>query len=98
MTKYTDDFFDGKRSWSFIKDKVLEGYMAPYIAKVARIGQRIVLIDGYAGPGIFEDGKIGSPIIMCRAAERYASCAKLEQYMPYTGFCPVQERTDRRIK
>lgn len=73
MTKYTDDFFNGKRSWSFIKDKVLEGYMAPYIAKVARIGQRIVLIDGYAGPGIFEDGKIGSPIIMCRAAERYAS-------------------------
>src|SRR5260370_29127779 len=46
--------------------------MSPYIAKVNTLGRPILLIDGYAGPGVFEDGKPGSPMIMCQAAERYA--------------------------
>lgn len=68
---YADTFFEGKRPWSVIKDNVLRGYLEPYLAKVNRVGQRILLVDAFAGPGIFEDGTEGSPIIMCRtAAER----------------------------
>lgn len=66
------DFFKGKRPWSVIKDQVLGDYMTPYLAKVNRLGQQILLIDGYAGPGRFEDGKAGSPLIICQAAERSA--------------------------
>jgi hypothetical protein len=65
----TDDFFTGKRSWSHIKDRVLQSYMTPYLTKVKRLGRKIVLIDGYAGPGIFEDSSAGSPIVICQAAE-----------------------------
>lgn len=72
MSEADEDFFEGKRPWSIIKDQVLESYMSPYIAKVNRLGSPILLIDGYAGPGVFGDGKPGSPLIMCHAAEKYA--------------------------
>jgi three-Cys-motif partner protein len=72
MGESSDDFFEGKRLWSKIKDEVLENYMTPYLAKVNTRGQPILLIDGYAGPGIFEDGAHGSPLIMCEKAEEWA--------------------------
>src|SRR5260370_18327214 len=72
MGESSDDFFEGKRLWSKIKDEILEKYIAPYLAKVNTRGQPILLIDGYAGPGIFEDGSRGSPIILCEKAEKLA--------------------------
>lgn len=68
----SDDFFEGKRDWSKIKDEILKKYMVPYLAKVNKRGQPILLIDGYAGPGIFDDKSYGSPIIMCEKAEEKA--------------------------
>jgi three-Cys-motif partner protein len=71
-----DDFFSSKRPWSRIKDAILGSYMSPYIAKLARLGgnqsRRILIIDAFAGPGKFDDGTPGSPLIICQAAERYA--------------------------
>lgn len=72
MSENSDNFFEGKRPWSKIKDEVLDNYMDPYLAKVNRRGQPILLLDGYAGPGIFADNSRGSPIIMCEKAERRA--------------------------
>ena len=72
MSENDDDFFVGKRPWSIIKDQVLGSYMSPYLAKVNRLGRPILLIDGYAGPGVFGDRKPGSPLLMCQAAEKYA--------------------------
>ena len=72
MVESSDEFFEGKRPWSKIKDEVLEKYMTPYLAKVNTRGQPILLIDGYAGPGVFEDDELGSPLIMCDKAEERA--------------------------
>ncbi len=72
MTDQDDDFFAGKRPWSKIKDKVLGSYMKPYIAKAVKRGKPLLLIDGYAGPGVFGDGTAGSPMLMCQAAEQNA--------------------------
>lgn len=72
MSKHTDDFFEGKRQWSLIKDQVLKNYMNPYITKVNKLGKPILLIDGYAGPGTFDDGSPGSPLIICQTAEKLA--------------------------
>ena len=72
MVESSDEFFEGKRPWSKIKDEVLEKYMTPYLAKVNTRGQPILLIDGYAGPGVFEDDTLGSPLIMCEKAEERA--------------------------
>ena len=70
-----DTFFKGKCPWSKIKDAVLKDYLPPYLRKVAKLGRRIILIDAFAGPGIFESEKgeerLGSPLIICRAVERH---------------------------
>lgn len=68
-----NDFFSGKRPWSTIKDAILGSYMSPYFAKVSRLPERILIIDAFAGPGTFDDGSAGSPLIICQAAERYAA-------------------------
>jgi three-Cys-motif partner protein len=65
-------FFAGKRPWSRIKDRILGTYMVPYLRKVSHLGKTILLIDCFAGPGSFEDGTDGSPLIMCKAADRNA--------------------------
>ena len=72
MSIRENDFFLGKRPWSLLKDQVLKDYMTPYLAKVAKLSRPILLIDGFAGPGEFEDETLGSPLIMCGAAEQYA--------------------------
>jgi three-Cys-motif partner protein len=64
------NFFARKRPWSTIKDQVLASYLPPYFAKVARLGKPILLVDAFAGAGMFQDGALGSPLLMCREAER----------------------------
>jgi three-Cys-motif partner protein len=71
MKEIDTTFFQGKRPWSKIKDKVLRGYMPAYLNKIKELGRPILLIDGYAGPGIFSDGGTGSPLIMCESAEQH---------------------------
>ena len=72
MSKYDDNFFEGKRPWSHIKDEILFSYIPAYINKVKGLRRPIVLIDGYAGPGVFDDQQKGSPLVICSAAEKFA--------------------------
>ncbi len=71
MSSETDNFFEGKRPWSKIKDRIFSSYMHVYLAKINHRGDPIILIDAFAGPGVFDDGSPGSPFIMCSAAEKY---------------------------
>ncbi len=73
ITNIDDDFFEGKRPWSKIKDRVLGGYLVPYLKKVQYLGKEIILVDCFAGPGKFEDGEIGSPLMICQIAEKNAT-------------------------
>jgi len=69
----TDDFFSAKRPWSRIKDAILGSYMSPYFAKLSKNPHHnFLIIDAFAGPGSFDDGSPGSPLIICEAAEKYA--------------------------
>jgi len=71
-TSSEDEFFQTKRVWSKkIKDRVLASYLVPYLSKVATLHQKIILVDAFAGPGHFEDGTKGSPLILCDAADQY---------------------------
>lgn len=57
-------FFKEKRQWSKYKDFILDCYLTPYIAKVKNLKRPILIIDCCAGPGKFEDGTEGSPMII----------------------------------
>lgn len=63
MSKKNDDFFKEKKPWSEVKDELLGCYLKPYIQKVLFTRKPIVYVDCFAGKGVFEDGKAGSPMI-----------------------------------
>lgn len=67
------DFFKEKRTWSVVKDKILGWYLIPYLNKVKNLGRLIVIVDGFAGPGLYEDGSDGSPLIICKVIENLKS-------------------------
>jgi hypothetical protein len=67
------EFFDRKREWSERKDRVLSSYLPPYVQKVAHgLRRPVCVVDGFAGPGQFKDGKPGSPLIIRRTLEEAA--------------------------
>lgn len=77
--KAGNDFFEFKRPWSRYKDSILDYYLSPYLAKVARIGKPILIVDCFAGPGRFRSGEDGSPrIIANRAREAAARGAQVQ--------------------
>ena len=65
------NFFEKKRHWSKYKDAILEYYLEPYIAKVKKLRKPVVIIDCCAGPGAFDDGNRGSPLIIADAVSRW---------------------------
>ena len=93
-----DDFFEGKRPWSVIKDQVLKDYMSPYLAKIKNLKKPILLVDGYAGPGVFDDRQPGSPLIMCQAAAKATPGTYRAFFInkpPETGECSSEGWVER---
>lgn len=66
--KADNSFFDEKKPWSKRKDLILHYYLEPYLPKVWTLKCPILLVDGFAGPGKFGDGNLGSPLIICQRA------------------------------
>jgi len=60
----TKNFFKEKKSWSVVKDRVLDYYLQPYISKVLKTGKPIIICDCFAGKGKFDDGESGSPLLI----------------------------------
>ena len=69
--KAGQEFFRQKPEWSKYKHLILDYYLKPYLAHVNRLKAPILLVDLFAGPGIYGDGSYGSPIILAEAASRY---------------------------
>ncbi len=60
----TSSFFQTKKRWSIYKDKLLENYLPLYLSKILATGKDTLFIDGFAGKGCFDDGTVGSPVII----------------------------------
>ena len=67
--KADEEFFREKREWSKRKDFILRYYLPAYLPKLATQRRPICVVDAFAGPGQFEDGEPGSPLIICTALE-----------------------------
>src|SRR5262245_22593314 len=63
MAKNNSDFFKVKKIWSEIKDSLLGYYLKPYFQKIISTRRPSLYIDCFAGKGLFDDGKPGSPVI-----------------------------------
>lgn len=62
-----DEFFRAKRPWSNVKDAIVGNYIACYLKTVQNLRRRILIVDGFSGPGRFGDDTPGSPLIICNA-------------------------------
>ncbi len=70
------DFFQSKKPWSRYKDMILAHYLTPYLFKVSSLGKPVVVVDCFAGPGRFEDGTDGSPLLISKAVRQIAEKGK----------------------
>jgi len=73
----SSDFFQSKKPWSPYKDMILAYYLTPYLPKVCSLGKPVVVVDCFAGPGRFEDGTDGSPLIIAKAVHQIAEKGKV---------------------
>lgn len=76
MAKDNKDFFKAKNSWSEIKDRLLGWYLRPYFQKLLTSRKPICYVDCFAGQGMFEDGKPGSPVIALQVRDECMSNMK----------------------
>ena len=73
---------------TFVKHALLKRYIGAWFSILSTSYRRLVYIDGFAGPGEYEGGELGSPIVVLEAAignERLDS----------PRFLFVEERKDR---
>jgi three-Cys-motif partner protein len=68
--KADSSFFDEKREWSNRKDLFLKQYIHPYIEKVKKLDKPIAIVDAFAGPGLYKDGSLGSPLIIANEVQK----------------------------
>ena len=69
-----DAFFRGRKAAAVLKHGVVSRYILPFATKVGStsVGNRVVVLDGYAGEARYEDGTAGSPIFFANAARKLA--------------------------
>jgi three-Cys-motif partner protein len=53
------------------KHEILRNYLGGWFPILARWSGRIIYLDGFAGPGVYSKGEIGSPIIALRTASEH---------------------------
>ncbi|MFD8154472.1 MULTISPECIES: three-Cys-motif partner protein TcmP [unclassified Streptomyces] len=75
-------FFVSKKAAAVLKHAILDSYVVPFASKVGRYApdSRVVYLDGYAGPGRYEDGTPGSPALILDSAARIAGFRQLDCY------------------
>ena len=67
-----DGFFQQKQAAAVLKHGILRRYPSVFATMAGVSGNRVVYFDGYAGPGRYEDGSPGSPLLAVETARRTA--------------------------
>ncbi|MFD3596351.1 three-Cys-motif partner protein TcmP [Nocardia sp. NPDC058640] len=69
------NFHKAKKSAAVLKHEILDQYASPFASKTGlwSVDHRVAFIDGYAGPGRYDDGEEGSGAMLLRKAHESAS-------------------------
>jgi three-Cys-motif partner protein len=76
------------------KHLILRRHLDAWLPIMTRSFLKLLYIDGFAGPGVYEGGEQGSPIIALRAAI-FNRALKTKPPSCELGFLFIEERTDR---
>ncbi len=75
------------------KHSILRRYLQGYYPKLSRWQRRIMVVDGFAGPGVYADGEDGSPVVALDALQRHSDFPNMANCRFLFLF--VEERKDR---
>jgi len=75
---------------SVAKHKILEDYLKAWFPIISRYNNVINYIDGFAGPGIYSKGEVGSPMIALNVANKHTT-----DFKGNLNFVFIEERKDR---
>jgi three-Cys-motif partner protein len=65
------------------KHRILRGYLNAWLPIMASHHGRLIYVDGFAGPGIYEGGEPGSPILALQAYLEHAHREKITAELIY---------------
>ena len=74
------------------KHLILRAYLNAWFPILSKWNQRILFIDAFAGPGEYEEGEDGSPVIALKALIEHQSRKKISAEV---AFIFIEERKDR---
>jgi len=75
LSSHISNFHKSKKSAAVLKHEIINQYATPFASKTGSrsLDNRVAFIDGYAGPGRYEDGEEGSGAMLLRKAREMAS-------------------------
>jgi len=76
------------------KHDLLKNYLAAWFPILSSVSNRILYIDGFAGPGIYSSGELGSPVYAIKTAYEHMLKDKFKEIV----FLFIEKRKDRAEK
>lgn len=78
MSSETSKFHKSKQPPAMLKHAIIESYATPFASKTGSTSRdnRVAFIDGYAGPGRYEDGMEGSGAMLLRKGRELAALSR----------------------
>ncbi len=77
------------------KHDILRGYLSAWFPIMSKYNERLVYVDGFAGPGVYKKGEPGSPII---AIETFLRHAQRKLITAELVFVFIEEDDDRAAR
>lgn len=77
-----EEFFAAKKAAAVFKHGILRRHLPVFVGRTGSTApdRRVVVFDGYAGEGRYEDGTDGSPVLMLNTARSMAPARAVELY------------------
>lgn len=79
-------------SHTHAKHVILKKYLEAWIPIITTGNERVLFVDGFAGPGVYEGGEIGSPIIAIDALLNHSYAKNIKSAIHYYF---IEEKRDR---
>ncbi len=102
MTKARQRHFDRFRAHTHLKHLILQFYLETWVRKLLLrpgAGDRVLLVDAFAGEGMDQHGSLGSPVILARlAAAAEAQLRRMQPGRPFEVRVLAIEAHRRRCK
>jgi three-Cys-motif partner protein len=80
------------------KHQILKGYLSAWLPIMSKYNKRLVYIDGFAGPGVYEQGEPGSPIIALQTFLGHSHRSHITAELVFIFIEDDEERAERLEK